>query len=512
VFCELHDCYHQHFLRAGHVPTQKSKRARVIVLDDDSDDLPIVRAPLCASLTADIDDCVLVSDVAAADVEAFTRGSFALKKKRSALALEEACPPAHAPRVANRRERIAQMYRSRRPANLSAAAASESSGSSSDSSSSGYYSVDSSSTSSTDASSGTDGEQNEHYAKDECSVDYGSESDSSRVRLSYRKVYRRKLLPKTKDLGAGSGSDDDCSDDGDSAGSLAAFVVDDAEYVAQLSPEEARQYAEQCDEVQEWLMELRISHKTHHRDAFRDLLYYVARCVLDRTHANRLETATSGALVTERAFVEGRVARNVWKAPAYMAKALMCSSVWRAETVQAMNKYSVVQLRAVGDAALSAGERNQVRSESCSVCNRSGYQISQCVEVYGVTTAEAPHRAHTLYDDVRVLEEHGYSQNSRGVGSIRFGSARKVNVLCGYYCAQRLVLYHQLMHFWLKCAWCCYDTLKWHGLSPKIAADRILEGEERALEEQCWQEYQRVLDECFAYKESNFAESAYQHQ
>lgn len=549
------------------MPVQKSKRARVVIDDDeesaaDSDDLPIVRAPppplvaaphqdpphkrlhapprrttrsvtravgteVCLQLADGIDGVALLSDelLEAYTPAGYTRGTFAKKHAKP-----QRTPPPAAP---DRRTRVTQLY-----GKSAAAAVAEDDENSStttstqigdesahdrhsddddngDSGDDEEQSTDASPSDVDSDSSGSDGAQNQHYAQDECSTDYGSYSDDEeRTRRLHRKMYFRKPPPDTVDLSKYSDAEADDDDGGDdanssSADSLADFVVadDDAPVALQLSAAEQK-------EVDEFLLRLRIDFCTPECDAFRNLLYHITRCVFDPAHEQRVSTSQNTALCVEEAFVQGRVAQSVWTRPEDRAKALMLSSVWDEDTLKLVNRYSVVQLWAADECgALSAGERAQIRAEDCTVCGRRGHPIRSCLLVYSIRTSPVPHRAHTLYDDVRVLERYAYEQSTAGINYVRRqGDARCVKVLCGVFCGQRLMLYHQLVHYWLKCAWRCYVTLKGRGLPPKATAERVLDRKEEPLVATCWREYNRVLDECYAYQPSKWQRSAYQQQ
>lgn len=297
---------------------------------------------------------------------------------------------------------------------------------------------------------------------------------------SHRAALDAALLPPAPgadDLGEESDDDDDDDDDldeeSDDAGSLADFVVPDAGMpraaAAALAP-------------------LRERYGHERRDCFRALLYYVARCTLDRAYVRRVSDSTSGVEL-------GRQAANMWRLPAERASALVRSEAWSAELVTQLQQHC---LAAVRDEANAGGL-------TCRACKLPYRRVSRRIILMGLgTPGQAPedYDGTQLYADVRAMEQ--LHADGSGGDDVPVARQPMVSVPTGRQCAERTMRYHALVHFWQMCGWRCYKVLgptggkRVAGLTPRQRALRVMEGKEEVLERHCWAEFVRVVGDAEA--------------
>lgn len=278
-------------------------------------------------------------------------------------------------------------------------------------------------------------------------------------------------------------SDSSCSDDDDSADSLADFVEDDEDMPA---------------EADEALAQLRANTAS----SFSSLIYYVVRCITDKTYVQSLCNAKSKELCTELAIVSSRSAICMWGAPGDRASMLMESAVWMHSLKDDLRSYCVAKLRALKPTDVHYGQ-------DCSVCRRPGHPITYRLDLTGY---DAHRKIGGAYDGSEMYKDVAALVRLRNdpTGDDTPISAR--SIYCGRNCAERLELYHRLAHFWLATGWSCH---KWvveqhQRLPPKKLAELVRDGKAPELVSACYKEYKQTLRDADTYRAGYTGKSAYE--
>ena len=299
---------------------------------------------------------------------------------------------------------------------------------------------------------------------------------------------------------AGSAYDDDDGDNSydsadDSVASLDDFIVADED---DDDIGDGKVVYSDDEDAQTALAKMRVNYGMGTRDCFRSLLYYIARCVLNKQYVRRISDVTN----TETAILSGRQARQMWQQPVDYAERFLRSEVWSADTVKLLRTRCLALLM-----PMTRDEKRRHGGTNCQICRRRGHPIAVKLVLMGVFDADAQSRPAPdaydgtyLFDDVRRMHQ---LQSANGGGDDVPIRGQPTNVLlCGVHCGERMLLYHQLIHFWQMCGWRCFNTLADHRRTgtPKERALRVLDSKEQELERACWKRFQRVCADADEYR------------